>query len=58
MKTMNGYNSEKITKQGCIVYLSSWKEGLVDRIKQGDPRKPLYEEQIVFLTKAIEELRK
>lgn len=57
-KTMSGYNSEKITKQGCISYLNSWSETLKDRISQGDPRKILYEEQIVFLDKAIKELKK
>ena len=58
MKTMSGHNAEKITKQGCISYLSSWSETLKDRIEQGDPRKMLYEEQIIFLNKAVEELKK
>lgn len=57
-KTMSGHNPEKITKQGCISYLSSWREGLSDRIEQGDPRQNLYKEQIVFLERTIEELRK
>ena len=45
---------EKMTKQGTISYLSSWVENLEDRISQDDPRKRLYEEQILFLNKAIE----
>lgn len=56
VKTMSGHNPETITKQGCIAYLNSWSENLKDRIEQGDPRKRLYEEQIIFLNKAIEEL--
>lgn len=58
MKTISGHNSESISKQECISYLSSWKETLKDRIKQGDPRKRLYEEQIIFLNKAVKELEK
>lgn len=58
MGTMSGYNPDKITKVGCVVYLTSWIESLNDRINKGDPRKLLYEEQIAFLSKAVEELDK
>lgn len=57
-KTMNGHNPEKISNTECLMYLSSWVETLQDRINQGDPRDLLYEEQIAFLNKAIEELEK
>jgi hypothetical protein len=56
MRTYSGHVAESITKDGCISYLKSWKETLEDRIAQGDPRKLLYEEQILFLGKAIDEL--
>jgi len=57
-KTIGGHNSKEITKVECIGYLKSWSETLKDRIEQGDPRKRLYEEQIIFLDKAISELEK
>lgn len=50
------YDFETITKAGCISYLRSWRETLKDRILHGDPREPLYEEQVAFLSKAILEL--
>ena len=49
---------EIITKNGCIGYLKSWIENLHDCIGQGDPKSKLYEEQILFLKKAVEELEK
>jgi len=48
---------ETITKQGCISYINSYIEIMQDRIAQGDPRKPLYEERFLFFTKAIEFLK-
>ena len=48
---------ETITKQGCISYINSYIETMQDRIAQGDPRKPLYEERFLFFTKAIEFLK-
>lgn len=56
--TMSGHNPEKISSVECLDYLSSWVETLQDRINQGDPRDLLYEEQIVFLNKAVEIIRK
>jgi len=56
MKTMSGHDSESVSKQEGISYLKSWVETLHDRIKQGDPRKRLYEEQIMFLNTAIKAL--
>ena len=48
---------ETITKQGCISYINSYIETMQDRIAQGDLRKPLYEERVLFFTKAIEFLK-
>lgn len=49
---------EEITRAECISYLKSWIENLEDLIEQGDPRKQLFEEQIVFLNKTIDEMEK
>lgn len=49
---------EIITKDGCVDYLKSWIENLQDHINQGDPKSRLYEEQILFLNKAVEEIEK
>jgi shikimate kinase len=45
---------DKISEQGALEYLSCHIESLHDRIAKGDPRKPLYEEQIMFFSKIKE----
>lgn len=45
--------TEETSAEGCIDYLSSWKESLSDEIANGDPRALLFEEQMLFLEKYI-----
>ncbi len=58
-KTINK-NFEKISRRGCVEYLSSWAEALQEKINEvpsGSISVLLWEEQLAFLTQAVKELR-
>lgn len=46
-----------ITKQGAIDYLSSYIEDIHGKIEENHPQKRLYEEQVLFFSKALELLK-
>lgn len=57
MVTMSGYDSESITNVSNLNYLEKWSKNLKNKIIQGDLRKLLFEEQVLFIDKAFEELQ-
>lgn len=51
-------NTKELSREGVIIYFENWIGLLQEEIANGSSQSPLYKEQIDFLTKAVEELKK
>lgn len=50
-----GFNT--VTKEGAVDYLSSFIEDMESKIKESHSKSMLYEERVLFLSKALEMLK-
>lgn len=51
-------NTKELSREGVIIYFENWIGLLQEEIANGSSQSLLYKEQIDFLTKAVEELKK